>query len=118
MRHLVRKRLFCTLQVALSCAAVLLVIGISMHVLGLYDFVAIWLVSIGVTIELASWFLYLCDLHEKSRALLAIVFLSEAERDAPTPAEGGSARVPKYDDCGDHGVPTCLTGDAYLDVIM
>ncbi|KAL3219890.1 hypothetical protein MRX96_005649 [Rhipicephalus microplus] len=49
LRHLVRKRLFCTLQVALSCAAVLLVIGISMHVLGLYDFVAIWLVSVGVT---------------------------------------------------------------------
>ncbi|KAL1436970.1 hypothetical protein MTO96_048991 [Rhipicephalus appendiculatus] len=118
LRYRVRKRVFSILLVALSCAMVLLVAGISMYVVGWYDSVAVWLVSVGVAIELASCFLYCCNIHEKSRALLATVLLSEAEWDAPTPAEGGNGRVPNEDDGGDHVVPTCLTGDAYLDAIM
>ncbi|KAL1446461.1 hypothetical protein MTO96_028819 [Rhipicephalus appendiculatus] len=118
LRYRVRKRVFSILLVALSCAMVLLVAGISMYVVGWYDSVAVWLVSVGVAIELASCFLYCCNIHEKSRALLATVLLSEAEWDAPTPAEGGNGRVPNEDDGGDHAVPTCLTGDAYLDAIM
>ncbi|KAH6940210.1 hypothetical protein HPB50_026332 [Hyalomma asiaticum] len=100
MKTRIQQRVHSILTVALCCAVVFLVVGLGLHTAGWGGAVASSLVAGGAVVEVACWFLYLSNYHEKSRARLASVLLPEDESDEPMPTESSSRRVPDDEDCG------------------
>ncbi|XP_065302971.1 uncharacterized protein [Dermacentor albipictus] len=122
LRERFQERVERVLLVALSCAVVLLVSALVSHIANWHTSVGTSMLTAGILIEIACWFLYLCSRHEKTRAQLAVFLFPEAERDAAgVAATESSARrsrpAPKDDDRERAGSAGDV-GDSWYDNIV
>lgn len=123
MKERLQERVESILEVALSCAIGLLVTAFISFFTGRCSSVGTSFLAAGILIEFACGFLYLCSRREDMRAELAVILLSEVERDAGVVSSATESRVRRSrrvpnDDGRDYAGSTGDAGDVWYDNIV